>query len=510
MKRTRLLTIQLGLEAIAAVAVLIYCAATGGHLLVQEWFLTLMFIGAGVAIAQPIIVVRAGLKGEFDAATMFMVAGALLVPTQLGTLAWAIGVPIGWAIRGELRPVRVLDTATQILACFTALSVAHLVGSVGFSPRDLLGAGIAGLVFDPFTLLMISVLPWAHGRAKFWPYVFSCLKSELSVWPFLVCCGLLLGALGSSHQWTLLLAIAPLALVFLASRARVAASEDRTRLDGLLQATNEILGSVTIASVIQAATIAADDLFAVKGCRIDTESAGDGELGVEMKAELVGRFYLVATRRDNMMFGYSDQDQKLLETLASVTASALSKAAQHEHTTIQAKHDPLTNLANRRAFEEQVQAALGGGRFNDSIGIIFADLDKFKQINDEHGHEAGDEVLIETAQRLRGAVRDADLVARLGGDEFTVLLRGIHNADEAGVVAERILKAMRQPFLLPNGVEFLTTSSVGVALGSDYGKADADKLLHAADAAMYVAKRDGKDCWRLADPEAASELVPAS
>jgi diguanylate cyclase (GGDEF)-like protein len=105
--------------------------------------------------------------------------------------------------------------------------------------------------------------------------------------------------------------------------------------------------------------------------------------------------------------------------------------------------------------------------------------------------------LVETAQRLLQSVRGADTVARLGGDEFTVLLRGIHNKDEAAIVAERILAAMRKPMRLSSGVDVHPTPSLGIALavGPD---TDPNSLLKAADAAMYEAKRAGKDCWRLA------------
>jgi diguanylate cyclase (GGDEF)-like protein len=131
---------------------------------------------------------------------------------------------------------------------------------------------------------------------------------------------------------------------------------------------------------------------------------------------------------------------------------------------------------------------------------MFLDLDGFKKINDEHGHKAGDEVLIETAKRLLASVRGGDTVARLGGDEFTVLLRGLHNKDEVAIVADRILTAMRKPMELSTGVEVRPTPSLGIALATG-SEADPSTLLKHADAAMYEAKRAGKDCWRLARDE---------
>jgi diguanylate cyclase (GGDEF)-like protein len=169
----------------------------------------------------------------------------------------------------------------------------------------------------------------------------------------------------------------------------------------------------------------------------------------------------------------------------------------HEDVTEQATTDALTGLTNRRSFEEQVRATLAGMRASDGAGIIFIDLDGFKQVNDTHGHQAGDDVLVETSKRLSAAVRGGDIVARLGGDEFTILLRGVHSAADATLVADRVLALMREPIALASGTEVSTTPSVGIALALEPG-ADPVQLLKNADDAMYEAKRAGKDCWRLA------------
>jgi diguanylate cyclase (GGDEF)-like protein len=203
-----------------------------------------------------------------------------------------------------------------------------------------------------------------------------------------------------------------------------------------------------------------------------------------------------------LTYNYTEQERRLLETLASIAASALDKAALHEDVAEQATTDALTGLANRRSFEEQVRVALSGMRASDGSGIIFVDLDRFKQINDEYGHQAGDEVLIEVSSRLSAAVRGGDIVARLGGDEFTILLRGVHGADDAVIVADRVLASMRNPIHLSSGVDVSTTPSIGIALALQPG-ADPVTVLKSADAAMYEAKRAGKDCWRLAEQSTA-------
>jgi diguanylate cyclase (GGDEF)-like protein/PAS domain S-box-containing protein len=153
----------------------------------------------------------------------------------------------------------------------------------------------------------------------------------------------------------------------------------------------------------------------------------------------------------------------------------------------QASHDSLTELANRSLFGEQLHQAIarsGPGR----LSLALIDLDDFKAVNDTLGHQAGDELLVAVAERLRGSVRPSDLVARLGGDEFAVLLEGITPASVA-VAAERILGALTQPVTVEHQ-ELLVQASIGIAdLGPDD---DASGLLRHADIAMYEAKAAGK------------------
>ena len=166
--------------------------------------------------------------------------------------------------------------------------------------------------------------------------------------------------------------------------------------------------------------------------------------------------------------------------------------------------DSLTGLGNRRSFLERVEREIRRARYDgQKLGVLFMDLDGFKNINDTLGHSAGDQALQITADRLREAVRSVDLVsrisalgseveiARLGGDEFTALILGLGCPDDAQAVANRILQLMRQPLML-NGQAVRLTVSIGIALFSDDGE-DAATLLKHADSAMYLAKDLGRD-----------------
>ena len=124
--------------------------------------------------------------------------------------------------------------------------------------------------------------------------------------------------------------------------------------------------------------------------------------------------------------------------------------------------------------------------------MLFIDLDGFKNINDNHGHDIGDELLIEVATRLNGCVRDSDTVVRFGGDEFVLLLTGLHNQDEAAYIAEKVLKLIQQPIDLSSDITATIGCSIGIAMYPDDGDSDND-LLKVADSLMYKVKASGKN-----------------
>ncbi len=158
----------------------------------------------------------------------------------------------------------------------------------------------------------------------------------------------------------------------------------------------------------------------------------------------------------------------------------------------QATHDPLTGLPNRAHAIQVITAGLNRARrAGELIGLLFIDLDGFKQVNDTLGHAAGDEVLTAASARMQRGVRAGDVVARLGGDEFVVLLEPV--ADEAGAVgvAERLVADLAEPIRLSSGREARIGASIGVAINSDL-TVDPDRLLQEADHAVFQAKAGGR------------------
>ena len=161
-----------------------------------------------------------------------------------------------------------------------------------------------------------------------------------------------------------------------------------------------------------------------------------------------------------------------------------------------AYHDALTALPNRLLFKDRLTVAISHAQRDKSkLAVLFLDLDRFKVINDSLGHNIGDHLLQSVAARIQSCLRDSDTVARLGGDEFTLLLPSLGAAEDAAVVAQKILDALRYPFHI-DGRELFVTTSVGISLFPDDGT-DAETLIKNADTAMYQAKEQGRDNYQL-------------
>lgn len=170
----------------------------------------------------------------------------------------------------------------------------------------------------------------------------------------------------------------------------------------------------------------------------------------------------------------------------------VTEARREQDRLLQASQtDTLTQLLNRAGFEDGARRALAPGQ---RTALLYLDLDRFKPVNDAHGHPTGDALLKAVALRLRHVLRPTDLVARLGGDEFGVLLPGLSHADAAATVADKLVQAVGAPYHLGS-----MTLEIGVSVGycvADVGNATLAELVAAADASLYEAKRAGRGCWR--------------
>ncbi|MBJ54412.1 MAG: GGDEF domain-containing protein [Gammaproteobacteria bacterium] len=208
--------------------------------------------------------------------------------------------------------------------------------------------------------------------------------------------------------------------------------------------------------------------------------------------------FMVSSRKNGERFWQQVTASPIHDDLGALSHIVLNIEDISERVETQAQmeqlafYDPLTGLENRRLFKDRLEQSLKHvRRSKKSTALLFIDLDQFKRINDTLGHDAGDELLTTVARRLRECVREEDIVARLGGDEFTILLADISHADDAGLVARKILQSLTEPIQL--GAQEVTVSgSIGITIAPE-DSMNASVLMRNADLAMYRAKDQGRN-----------------
>ena len=226
--------------------------------------------------------------------------------------------------------------------------------------------------------------------------------------------------------------------------------------------------------------------------------AGDGAI----VTVLIGRpedpmGVLTAASRTPEPFRESDVD--FLQSVSHMLASAIGRLRYEEQMRHDALHDALTGLPNRTLLLDRIGEALKRARREGTkVAVLFLDLDNLKVINDSLGHSAGDELLRAIGPRMRGELRDADTVARFGGDEFAVLCEDVVDSEHAATIAERLVGAFEEPFMV-SGEERYGSVSIGVVVTDADSGRDPEELLSDADAAMYQAKDRGRGRYEMFD-----------
>jgi diguanylate cyclase (GGDEF)-like protein len=209
--------------------------------------------------------------------------------------------------------------------------------------------------------------------------------------------------------------------------------------------------------------------------------------GLTMTASMVGYLFFSLRR--------TRQLEKLTSSLHETTEELRRNSVKLDQ---MARHDALTGLANRTAFQEEVAGALRRVRRGQGLAVLYLDLDRFKAVNDALGHPVGDRLLCEVADRMRAAVRDVDTLTRLGGDEFAIAQFGADQPRAAEALAHRLLDAVSRPYEIEKH-HVVVGVSIGITL-ADHTDLEADQLLRRADMALYAAKREGRGTWRWFEP----------
>lgn len=227
----------------------------------------------------------------------------------------------------------------------------------------------------------------------------------------------------------------------------------------------------------------------------DIDNMPDGNVGSWLAVPLKSRDQTIGAlvlESCSDTIRYTEKDTELLQFVSQQIATAVERQKMYARFQYMAQYDQLTRLPNKVLLLDRIETALLRMKRQQSrLAVLYLDLNEFKEVNDNHGHAAGDQLLCAAARRLQDCVRDSDTVARVGGDEFVVLLEDISDAGDALAVSKKIDSAFEKYFEIADRQLFITPST-GISVYPDAGQT-AEKLLHKADQSMYIEKRLGRE-----------------
>ncbi|MEH0822429.1 MULTISPECIES: putative bifunctional diguanylate cyclase/phosphodiesterase [unclassified Micromonospora] len=450
-----------------------------------------------------------------------IVIGLTVAPTSMVVLATGLGLAVATSL-ARLPPIKIaFGVCKNMLVAAVAGSVLQAAGwrldeeSVVSAILPLSLAYLAAVLLDEVVTLPVIALATGEQLADLFREDVG-LRLAAALARLVVIIGTVLILLGDSR---LLLAVPPLVLsLHLLYSNRVKARTEQQAWQRLAR-TTDALNVVDLDRVLTTAVTQAGELFSADEVEIELHDGGrtvrgaggtigyDGPAGepstvdgAVLSARLEGHDGSADVGVLRLRFRgpvqLSEREQYTLRTFASALCTAVRNAqayaelarvaAEHAHA---ATHDALTGLANRRHLLERGTEQLSTRHAEGVTALVLIDLNHFKEVNDTLGHAAGDQVLMQVADRLRAAARPEDLVARLGGDEFAVLLRGLPAPAVAAHRAEALIGTLHEP-LDVDGMRISVEASGGIAAAPASG--GMPELLRRADVAMYQAKRAGQ------------------
>ncbi|GAA0308106.1 GGDEF domain-containing protein [Kineococcus aurantiacus] len=410
----------------------------------------------------------------------------------LALLAWTLAALPAYLVDRRSWQSRVFNAGSSMLSSLLATLVVTGAGvQEPVSPAKLLSvlAGAATYYLADTVLSAVSIA--VERRKSVWRELAepgSAIGGALFV--LVAVLGYLAAAVNiAMPTWVAYLTVVPGMAVVVAAWAWRRAHQSRRQQRELFEAAVHVHAATDLDELVRVVESHGTALLSGNRLEVRASPPGPGETGCEVDDDHGTKRWLVAPVGTNQQA--RQFDEVALVSLASLASAAFLRVRMTAETRRMALVDPLTGLPNRRAFTAQLETAV---RADAAIAVLFVDLDGFKAVNDTLGHAAGDELLTETARRLRETCGAGAFPARLGGDEFAIVLPDLFPG-VADDVAVALVDRLREPFLLAAGPATIS-ASVGIT-ASEPGD-DADALLSRADAAMYVAKRAGGDAHVLA------------
>ncbi len=427
----------------------------------------------------------------FDSSVLALLG--TLTPAHDGALIWAAGALLSQLLARNRAVAKVFNIGVMTTSGIAALWVidwlgADQIASVWQFVTVLIGCTVY-FVLD-FAISEVSVaLEHAapFGVALGQTDVLISMVSVVAVDSLGYLAALMLDQVS---PWATLLLAVPVATLLVASKSTARDRERSRRMRVLFDVSRSVQSQTSAEDVLSLLQVGGRELVRVHQCGLRDTPPGAGEVGARVTDG--SRDWWLVTPEWQRVRATVASDREHLDQLGLAGSEALSRLKLTREMTFLARHDTLTELANRAVLLDRVEHALEVARRRGStVAVLFCDLDGFKQINDRFGHNAGDAVLVTTAQRISRCVRGSDTVARLGGDEFAVLLEDIRDPIDLDRVTSLLLAAVVERIEVSGHLVSVSTS-IGIATsdGTDSGEG----LLRSADIAMYEAKAQGKNC----------------
>jgi diguanylate cyclase (GGDEF)-like protein len=433
-----------------------------------------------------LVVRRGGVQEGIDIAELAIVALALSMPPAEALVTFVFASVVVDATIDRALVKKVFNVGIRAMSAGVLLLVMQLLAPYTAMPHagQYLAAAVGGVAYTFVNTLWLAAVVSSVEDQPFTAVFADGWVTRFSVALVSIMAGLVAGRL-ATHAPIALAGLAAL-LVLLAAEVRVArqAQRDRDKLRSVLDATSRIQAAEDPDEQEAALVQAARELLLWRDVEVRALPPDEGELGSPLYVrEGVERWLVARPRVDSDP--WSREDAAIVESLSSNASAALDRAHLQQELGRLALIDPLTGLANRRHMDEALAMLLAPTTARP-FALLVLDLVDFKSINDDYGHDVGDEVLRIVADRLRACVRGGDLVARLGGDEFVAVLPGVVSRSILRAVVDTLHARVSQP-LDADGIMLSVSVSVGHALSPGDGSSVVD-LMRAADRAMYEEK----------------------